>query len=75
MAEKMTLAYALIVTILLIAVAVGAQGPRGKIDERVALDNDSVRIVRFTYHPEADSDIHLNLGPEITIVQDGELAL
>lgn len=53
----------------------GAQGPRGQIDEVVALDNESVRVVLLTYHPGADSDIHLNLGPEITIVQEGELAL
>lgn len=52
-----------------------AQGPRGQIDERVALDNDSVRVVLFTYHPGADSDMHLNPGPEITIVIEGELAV
>ena len=35
----------------------------------------SVRIVLLTYPPGADSDLHLNVGPEITIVQEGELAL
>lgn len=49
--------------------------PGGKIAERVVLDNDSVRIVLVTFQPGADSDLHLNTGPEITIVQDGELAL
>ncbi len=53
----------------------GAQGPQGQIDEVVALDNESVRVVLLTYNPGADSDIHLNLGPEITIVQEGELTL
>jgi quercetin dioxygenase-like cupin family protein len=33
-----------------------------------------VRIVLLTYPPGADSDLHLNVGPEITIVQEGELA-
>lgn len=28
-----------------------------------------------TYPPGADSDLHFNLGPEVTIVQDGELVL
>jgi len=53
----------------------GAESPPALIDEIVGLDNDSVRIVLLAYHPGADSDIHLNLGPEITIVQQGELAL
>ena len=43
--------------------------------EQELLNNDSVRIVRVTYPPGADSDLHLNVGPEITIVQDGELVL
>lgn len=53
----------------------GAQSPPTPIETVVALDNDSVRIVLLTYHPGADSDLHLNQGPEITIVQQGELAL
>jgi quercetin dioxygenase-like cupin family protein len=39
------------------------------------VNNDSVRVVLVTYPPGADSDLHLNVGPEITLVQDGELAL
>lgn len=53
----------------------GAQGPRGQIEEMVGLDNPSGRVVLLTYSPGADSDLHLNLGPEITLVQDGELTL
>ncbi len=53
----------------------GSQAPRGEIHEVVVLDNDSIRVVLLTYQPGADSDIHLNLGPEVTIVQNGELAL
>ena len=43
--------------------------------ERVLLDNDSVRLVFVTYPPGADSDLHFNVGPEVTIVQEGELVL
>ena len=53
----------------------GAQPAGGRIAERVLLDNDTVRLVLVTYPPGADSDLHMNTGPEITIVQDGELAL
>jgi quercetin dioxygenase-like cupin family protein len=65
--------------VLLMLVALGG-GPtalqaRGPIEERVVLSNDSVRIVLATYPPGADSDLHLNIGAEITLVQEGELAL
>jgi len=52
-----------------------AQAPPPRIEELVLLDNDSVRLVLVTYPPGADSDLHFNLGPEVTIVQDGELVL
>jgi quercetin dioxygenase-like cupin family protein len=66
--------------LLLLAVGLATLGgtasaQRPLVEEVVALDNDSVRIVQLTYHPGADSDLHLNLGPEITLVQQGELAL
>jgi hypothetical protein len=51
-----------------------SQGVPAPIEE-VVLDNDSVRIVLVTYPPGADSDLHLNVGPEITIAQRGILAL
>lgn len=66
------------VLILLAALTGGttaAQAPPGQIEEHVVLNNDSVRIVLITYPPGADSDLHLNLGPEITVVQGGELTL
>jgi quercetin dioxygenase-like cupin family protein len=63
----------------LLSVVIGgaarAQETSALIERVVALDNDSVRIVLMTYHPGADSDLHLNLEPEITIVERGELAL
>lgn len=68
----------LAVLITLIALTGGrtiAQAPRGQIEELVVLDNDSVRLVLVTYPPGADSDLHFNVGPEVTIVQEGELVL
>jgi len=68
--------YGIVAGTLIVAIlSAGAEGVRGRIDEQVGLDNDSVRGVLLIYQPGADSDIHLNLGPEITIVQEGELAL
>jgi quercetin dioxygenase-like cupin family protein len=49
--------------------------PPGQIEEMVLLNNDSVRLVLITYAPGADSDLHLNVGPEVTIVQEGELVM
>ena len=37
------------------------------------LDNDSVRVILVIFQPGADSDLHLNAGPEVTIVQDAPL--
>ena len=66
------------VLITLVALTGGmtaAQAPPGPIEEMVLLNNDSVRLVLVTYQPGADSDLHLNVGPEVTIVQEGELVL
>lgn len=65
----------LIILVVLAGGMTAAQAPRIQIAEQVLLNNDSVRIVLVTYPPGADSDLHLNIGPEITIVQAGELAL
>lgn len=70
-----TLVSTLTVAILILGGTVTAQDPRGQIDQVVALDNDSIRVVLLVYHPGADSDVHVNLGPEMTIVQEGELTL
>lgn len=72
---KLVVAITLMVAVLLIGEVGNPQGPRGRIDEVVVLDNDSMRLVLLTYQPGADSDLHLNLGPEMTIVQEGELTL
>jgi quercetin dioxygenase-like cupin family protein len=49
--------------------------PPGQIEEMVLVNNDSVRLVLITYAPGADSDLHLNVGPDVTIVQEGELVM
>ena len=41
--------------------------------ERVALDNDAVKIGYLVYPPGASSGIHVNPEPEIGIVVEGEL--
>jgi quercetin dioxygenase-like cupin family protein len=43
--------------------------------ERVALDNDSVKIGYLVYPPGASSGVHLNPEPEIGIVIEGDLTL
>jgi len=66
---------AAVAALLLVAGWVNAQSPEPRIEEAVALDNDAVRTVVLTYPPGADSGIHINLGPEMTLVQEGEITL
>lgn len=68
-------AVALVALGVLVGRATMAQAPPAGIVERELLNNESVRIALMTYPPGADSDLHLNVGPEITIVHEGELAL
>jgi quercetin dioxygenase-like cupin family protein len=72
---RLAMAVTLVTLGVLIGRATMAQAPPGQIVERELLNNESVRIALMTYPPGADSDLHLNVGPEITIVQEGELAL
>ncbi len=65
----------LVAAIAALGGTVHSQGPRGQIEEVTLLDNESMRAVLLTYAPGADSDLHLNPGPEVTIVQEGELVL
>ena len=41
--------------------------------ERIALDNDTVKVGHHVYPPGASSGIHVNPEPEIGIVVEGEL--
>ncbi len=75
MTSKLVLCGALVVLGVFIGRATMAHPPEAKVSEQELLNNESVRIVLMTYLPGADSDLHLNEGPEITIVQEGELAL
>ena len=75
MPMRLILCCALVALGVLIGRVTAAQPPRALIEEQEVLNNDSVRVALITYQPGADSDLHLNLGPEITIVQEGELAL
>jgi len=54
---------------------VSAQEPRGRIEERVALDNETVRVVLLTFEPGSASGRHVGLEPELGIVIEGELTL
>ena len=74
MTAKLMLCGLLVVLGVFIGRATMAHPPQAEVTEQELLNNESVRIV-LTYPPGADSDLHLNEGPEITIVQDGELAL
>lgn len=51
------------------------QGPQGRIEEHVALDNESVRVVLLTFPPGSASGRHSGLEPELGIVVEGELTL
>ena len=75
MTGKLLLCGALVVLGVFIGRATMADSPQAQVTEQELLNNDSVRVVLMTYPPGADSDLHLNEGAEITIVQDGELAL
>jgi len=75
MPAKLMLCGALVVLGVFIGRATMAHSPQAPVTEQELLNNDSVRVVLMTYPPGADSDLHLNEGPEITIVQEGELAL
>lgn len=75
MTARLMLCGVLVVLGVFIGRATMAHSPQGQVIEQELLNNESVRIVLLTYPPGADSDLHLNVGPEITIVQEGELAL
>lgn len=51
------------------------QAPPGRIEEQVALDNESVRVVLLTFPPGSASGRHSGLEPELGIVIEGELTL
>ncbi len=60
---------------LLLESLVVAQQSRGQIDELLVLDNESVRVAVITFHPGSASGQHVNIGPELGIILEGELTL
>lgn len=75
MARTTALIPALIGLLLLVGTTVLAQDARGPIEERVALDNDTVRVALLTFPPGSASGPHSGLDPELGIVVEGELTL
>ncbi len=53
----------------------GADTSHGALPERVALDNDTVKVTVVTMAPGTSSGIHINTGPEMGIVAEGELTM
>ena len=68
---KHPLLIALVAATLLLGSVASAQPP----ERRLALDNDSLRVVLFTYQPGAGTGRHLGLEPELGIVLEGEVTL
>jgi quercetin dioxygenase-like cupin family protein len=64
-----------LLTILVGAGLADAQGPQGRIEERVALENEAVRVAVLTFEPGSASGRHLGLEAEMGIVVEGELTL
>ena len=64
---------------LLVALALPAlaraQAPQGVVEERLAFENESVRVALFTFPPGSSSGRHSGLDPELGLVVEGELTL
>jgi quercetin dioxygenase-like cupin family protein len=70
------LAMVLLAAVLLLADgAWSAHSTAPDTQERVALENDTVKVGYLVYPPGASSGIHVNPEPEIGIVVEGELTL
>ncbi len=74
MARAAGLVGALVVCLVAVTAA-SAQEPRGRIEERVTLDNDAVRVALLTFEPGSASGRHAGLEAELGIVVEGELTL
>jgi quercetin dioxygenase-like cupin family protein len=66
---------AVVVALLLTGHLAGAQAPVGAIQERVLVDNDTVRVALLVFPPGSASGEHVGLDPELGIVLEGELTL
>ena len=72
---RLLAAGAIALAILLAGGRLVADTPGGGVAERVALDNDSVKVTVVTMPPGSSSGIHINAEPEMGIVVQGELTL
>lgn len=72
---RLLAAGALALAVLLADGRLGADTSHGSIPERVALDNETVKVTVVTMGPGAASGIHINAEPEMAIVAEGELTL
>ncbi len=71
---KLMMAGALLALLAGVGAARG-QEPRGVIEERLALENESVRVSLLTFPPGSASGRHSGLDPEMGMVVEGELTL
>ena len=53
----------------------GADTSHDGVAERVALDNETVKITVVTMAPGSSTGIHINAEPEMAIVVEGELTM
>ena len=72
---RLLAAGAIALTILLAGGRLVADTPGGGVAERVALDNETVKITVVTMAPGSSTGIHINAEPEMAIVVEGELTM
>ena len=72
---RLVAAGAIALTILLAGGRLVADTPEGGVGERVALDNETLKITVVTMAPGASTGIHINAEPEMAIVVEGELTM
>ncbi len=75
MTIRRALALGVLAGLVMLASGVAAQDPQGVIEERLALDNDSVRVALLTFPAGSASGRHVGLEPELGLVVEGELTL
>lgn len=75
MARPAAVRVGVLIGCLWVVTAAWGQEARGRIEERVALDNDAVRVSLLTFEPGSASGRHVGLEAELGIVVEGELTL
>lgn len=75
MARKRVATSALIGAVLLLGGFLTPQASADEIEDKVALDNDTMEVVLLTFPPGSVSEQHANPEPELGIILEGELTL